>query len=163
VAIQRGTSLTRATTAGTRMRSARMFENVRARQTTQKASPRKRVTTPASAKDERMGASIAPPAIKADIRGSESNRSGASLSARTATAPRSASEQFVMKSASTSDVGHPKRSSTARWLGSAASRSHHQSRGECISSAARRIAFGGQMADGVAGGIFSRAPMCAPA
>ena len=101
--------------------------------------------------------------MKADIRGSESNRSGASLSARTAAAPTSASEQFVMKSASTSDAGHPKRSSTARWLGSAASRSHHQSRGECISSAARRMALGGQMADGVAGGIFSRAPIWAPA
>jgi hypothetical protein len=75
---------------------------------------------------------------------SESSRSGHGTNARTSPAPSSASLQLLTYQPSTIATGTPLCSSTSRWAGRAAARSHHHARVGASSSAARSSAFGGQ-------------------
>ena len=97
-----------------------------------------------------------------DSRRGVSKRGGASLNSQMVPAARTASMQLVKKSARTSDSGHPVGSWTARWTGSTGSSTSHHRRGGTRRSAAVRMAFGGQMTDGVAGGMRSSRPRTLP-
>ena len=91
-----------------------------------------------------------------------SNRVASSLNRRMSEAAITASRQFVTKSASTNESGHPVGSSAARCAGSAASRKSHQRRGADSNRAAVSIEFGGQRTDGVVGGKRRMRPRLAP-
>ena len=82
--------------------------------------------------------------------------------ARSMPAATTASVQLVKKSARTSAGGHPVGSCTATWTGSTGSRTSHHRRGGTRRSTAVMMAFGGQMTDGVAGGIRSSRPRTLP-
>ena len=155
--------MTPMTIAGTSISPVRALEKNRACHTDQYNSPRTIVTAAASRNDERNGATSPAATRKTVIRRSVSNRAGVSLSHRTPTAAIRASLQLVAKRASTSGSGHPIPNSAARCAGSAASRQIHQRRGGVSSSAAVRMAFGGQTNDGVDGGNLRTSPTWTPA
>ena len=97
-----------------------------------------------------------------DRRRGVSKCGGASLSAHTVPAETIASVQLVRKRESTSVSGHPVGSWTATCTGSTGSNTSHQRRGGTSSRAAVRMALGGQMMDGVAGGNRSSRPRMLP-
>ena len=113
------------------------------------------MTAAASANDDSSGAATTTATKKAARRGSVSIRVGASLSRYSRPAAITASRQFVTNSESTSDRGKSVCNWMMRWIGRTASRMTGQRRGGVSSSAAVRIALGGQRTDVVAGGSLS--------
>lgn len=77
-------------------------------------------------------------------------------------AESTASEQLVKKRESTSAGGHPVGNCTKKWTGRTGSSTSHHRRGGTRRSAAVMMAFGGQMTDGVAGGMRSSRPSTLP-
>ncbi len=102
------------------------------------------------------------PKTKMPNRRKLSNRSGLSLSQRIKPAPIRASLELLTNQQSTIRSGMPASSSTARWAGSAASRTIHQERTGVSSRPASRIALGGHSVETGCGWSVSAMPIFAP-
>ena len=97
--------------------------------------------------DENTGAASAAVRSRMPVSRSESRRGTPRTKARNRLAPISASLQLLAYQPSTITVGTPLCNSAAMCPGSAATRSHHQSRRGVSKSAASSNAFGGQSVD----------------
>ena len=158
---QRGRSAITPTIAVSIVMWARILLEKRWPHTDQYCSPRNQATAAASRNPD----TLVPRTTarkKVESRRGVSKRAGASLSSHTTPAVTIASIQLVAKSARTRLRGQPVGSSTAMCTGNTGSNTSHQRRGGTNRSAAVRIAFGGQMMEGVAGGTRRRRPRILP-
>ena len=158
---QRGNPIATPTTAGTIVSCASTLLKNRWFQTVQYGSPRNHVTAAASRKPEIIDATVNA-AKNVDSRRGVSKRGGASLNSQMAPAERTASRQLVKYRDNTSAAGHPVGSWTTKWTGRTGSSTSHHRRGGTRRRIAVTMAFGGQMTDGVAGGMRSSRPRTLP-